>query len=611
VPMYRDPRSDMPVTQYTMKWVEPAGLVKFDFLGLKTLTTLDYTVKMINRNGTKFALTDIPIDDKPTFDMMTRGDVVGVFQVESPGMRRALVDMRPDHFEDVIALVALYRPGPMANIPTYCARKRGDEPVEYLHPLLEPILAPTYGVITYQEQVQQIAKSLAGYTLAEADLLRRAMGKKIKAEMDAQRSRFLEGAQKQHGIARALASTIFDACAKFAEYGFNKSHSAPYGFITYQTAYLKAHYTQEFIAASMTLDMGNTDKLNEFRRDAEKHGIEVVPPSVNKSDAVFTARDGRIYYAIGAIKGVGQAVAEHIVAARGDRPFADLADFATRLDPRIINRRTLETLVNAGAFDELVPRREQAFAAIDAVIGTAQRVSSDRSDGIIDMFAADTPEPIVLTQNVAPWTLTERLERERTAIGFHVSAHPLDEYAPHFARLKVTPWAEVERAITERGATAARLAGTVSARSDRRTRKGAPMLSMTLSDPSGSYDVIAFSEQVVEFGPVLSVGRSVVLNVEADQRPDGISLRLISARPIEEEASRLGRLLEIEADSARCLASIRAQLKPGGEGRVRFVVSRDRATRLYEIDVPGAFRLTPELAGGIKSLEGVVDVRLS
>ncbi|MDR3470923.1 MAG: DNA polymerase III subunit alpha [Devosia sp.] len=611
VPMYRDPRSDMPVTQYSMKWVEPAGLVKFDFLGLKTLTTLDYTVKMINRNGTKFALTDIPIDDKPTFEMMTGGDVVGVFQVESPGMRRALVDMRPDRFEDLIALVALYRPGPMANIPTYCARKRGDEPLEYLHPLLEPILAPTYGVITYQEQVQQIAKSLAGYTLAEADLLRRAMGKKIKAEMDAQRSRFLEGAQKHHGIAKALANTIFDACAKFAEYGFNKSHSAPYGYITYQTAYLKAHFPQEFIAASMTLDMGNTDKLNEFRRDAIKHGIEVVAPSINKSEAVFTAREGRIYYAIGAIKGVGQAVAEHIVAARGTQPFTDLADFAGRVDPRIINRRTLETLVNAGAFDDLVPRREQAFAAIDAIIGTAQRLTADKSDGIVDMFASDRPEPIVLTQNLEPWSLNERLERERGAIGFHVSAHPLDEYAAHFERLKVTPWVEFEKAIKERGATAGRLAGTISARADRRTKKGAPMLSMTLSDPSGSFDVIAFSEQVMQFGPVLTPGKSVILSVEADDRPDGVSLRLISARPIEEEAARLGKRLVVFAGSERCLGPIRAQLKGGGEGSVSFVVIRDGGQREYEIDIPGGFKLSPELAGGIKSLDGVVDVRLN
>ena len=526
-------------------------------------------------------------------------------------MRRALVDMRPDRFEDVIALVALYRPGPMANIPTYCARKRGDEPLEYLHPLLEPILAATYGVITYQEQVQQIAKSLAGYTLAEADLLRRAMGKKIKAEMDAQRSRFLEGAQKHHGIAKSLANTIFDACAKFAEYGFNKSHSAPYGYITYQTAYLKSHFAQEFIAASMTLDMGNTDKLNEFRRDAKKHGINVVPPSVNQSDAVFSARNGKIFYAVGAIKGVGQAVAEHIVEARGGRPFADLADFAARVDPRIINRRTLETLVNAGAFDDIVPRREQAFAAIDAVIGTAQRLSTDKSDGIVDMFMADTPEPIVLTQNIQAWSLTERLERERSAIGFHVSAHPLDAYAAHFERLKVTPWAEFEHAIKERGATAGRLAGTVSARSDRRTKKGNPMLSMTLSDPSGSYDVIGFSEQVQQFGPMLAVGKSFVLSVEADDRPDGIGLRLISATPIEKEAERFGKRLTVFAGSERCLGPIRSQLKSGGEGSVSFIVIRDGGQREYEIELPGSFRLTPELAGGIKSLDGVVDVRLN
>jgi DNA polymerase-3 subunit alpha len=609
VPMYRDPRSDMPVTQYSLKWVEPAGLVKFDFLGLKTLTTLDYTVKMINRNGTKFGLNDIPINDKPTYDMLTRGDVVGVFQVESPGMRRALVDMRPDRFEDVIALVALYRPGPMANIPTYCARKAGREPLEYLHPLLEPILAPTYGVITYQEQVQQIAKDLAGYTLAEADLLRRAMGKKIKAEMDAQRGRFLEGAQKR-GIGKALASTIFDACAKFAEYGFNKSHSAPYGYITYQTAYLKAHFAQEFIAASMTLDMGNTDKLNEFRRDAKKHDIAIVPPSVNQSDAVFSARDGKIFYAIGAIKGVGQAVAEHIVAARGNTPFADLADFAARVDARIINRRTLETLVNAGAFDELAPRREQAFAAIDAIVGTAQRLNADKTDGIVDMFAADKPEPIILTQNVTPWSVTERLEREHSAVGFHLSAHPLDQYAALFERLRVSTWADFERAVKD-GARAGRLAGTISVRNDRRTKKGTAMLTMTLSDPSGGFECIAFSEQVAQFGGMLSVGKSVILSVEADERPDGIGLRLIAAEPIEGAAEKLGKRLTVFAGNERCLGPIRSQLKPGGEGSVSFIVIRDEGAREYEIELPGSFRLTPELAGGIKSLDGVVDVRLS
>jgi DNA polymerase-3 subunit alpha len=610
VPMYRDPRSDMPVTQYSLKWVEPAGLVKFDFLGLKTLTTVDKAIKMINRNGTAFGLADMPIDDRKTFEDLTIGDVVGVFQVESGGMKRALVDMRPDRFEDLIALVALYRPGPMANIPTYCARKRGDEEIEYLHPMLEPILAPTYGVITYQEQVQQIGKDLAGYTLAEADLLRRAMGKKIKAEMDAQRERFVKGAG-ENGIAKGLANTIFDACAKFAEYGFNKSHSAPYALITYQTAYLKAHFPREFFAASMTLDMGNTDKLAEFRNDAAKHGIEIVPPCVNRSDAEFTARDGKIFYAIGAVKGVGQAVAEHIVAARGNKPFADLADFATRVDPRIINRRTLETLVNAGAFDLLVPRREQAFAAIDAVVATAQRTSANEQDGIMDMFASDRPEPIVLTQNYTPWLPPERLEREHGAIGFHLSGHPLDQYKELFQRLRVTPWLDFERAVKEDGTGAGRLAGTIGTRNDRRTRKGTPMAIMTLSDASGSFEMIAFSEQLEQYRDVLKVGTSVIVNVEADDRPDGIGLRLISAEPIEKAAEKVGRSMEIEVDSPKALAAIQSQLKPGGNGQIIFVVSRERGTKLYETTLKDRFRISPELAGGIKSLDGVVDVRLS
>ena len=609
IPMYRDPRSDMPVTQYSLKWVEPAGLVKFDFLGLKTLTVIDKAVKMINRNGTPFALTDMPIDDKKTFDDLTGGDVVGVFQVESGGMKRALVDMRPDRFEDLIALVALYRPGPMANIPTYCARKRGDEDIEYLHPMLKPILEPTYGVITYQEQVQQIGKDLAGYTLAEADLLRRAMGKKIKSEMDAQRERFVKGAA-ENGIGKALADTIFDACAKFAEYGFNKSHSAPYAYITYQTAYLKSHHPREFIAASMTLDMGNTDKLAEFRNDAVKHEIEIVPPCVNRSEAEFIARDGKIFYAIGAVKGVGHAVAEHIVEARGNQPFADLADFATRVDPRIVNRRTMETLVSAGAFDELVPRREQAFAAIDAVVAMAQRTNANAQDGIIDMFAADKPEPIVLTQNFTAWTLAERLDREAAAIGFHLSGHPLDNYTALFEKLKVKRWTDFEREVKEQGIAAGRLAGTVSTRNDRRTRKGTPMAIMTLSDTTGSYEVIMFSEGVSQYGDVLKPGASVILSVEADERPDGIGLRLISAQPIVQAADKLGNRLEIEAESATCLKAIQGQLK-SGDGQIIFVVSRDKGHKQYEIELPGRFRVSPELAGGIKSLSGVVDVRLS
>ena len=608
-PLYRDPRSDMPVSQYNMKWSETAGLVKFDFLGLKTLTTIKRAVDMINRDGGNFRIEDIPLDDEATYKLYQVGDTAGVFQVEGAGMRRALIDMKPDRFEDIIALVALYRPGPMDNIPLFNDRKHGREEVEYPHEALKSVLDETYGIIVYQEQVMQIAQLLSGYSLGEADMLRRAMGKKIKAEMDAQRERFEEGCLR-YGLKKGLADTIFDLLAKFANYGFNKSHAATYALVSYQTAYLKAHHPHEFFAATMTLDMGNTDKLMEFRRDAKKHGIEIVPPCVNRSDAVFNTHDGKVFYAIGAVKGVGQAVAEHIMEARGDTPFADLADFATRVDPRIINRRTLETLVNAGAFDLLVPRREQAFAAIDAIVATAQRTNANQADGIVDMFASDQPEPITLTANFTPWLPAERLERERSAIGFHLSGHPLDQYAELFERLRVQSWVDFERAVKD-GARAGRLAGTISSRNDRRTRKGTPMAIMTLSDPSGSFECIAFSEQITQFGDVLGAGKSVILSVEADERPDGISLRLISAEALDQAAEKVGRRLTVFAGNERCLPSIRSQLKLGGEGQVTFVVSREQGAKEYEIELKGGYRLSAELAGGIKSLDGVVDVRLS
>src|SRR5580658_771140 len=349
-PLYRDPKSQMPATQFNMKWVEPAGLVKFDFLGLKTLTVLKRAVDLVARRGIAIDLNKIPLDDENTYRMLGRGEAVGVFQVESGGMRKALVDMRADRFEDLIALVALYRPGPMANIPTYCARKLGQEKVEYAHPLLEPILKDTFGVITYQEQVQQIAKDLAGYSLAQADILRRAMGKKIKKEMDAQRARFVDGAVSR-GLTRAKADEIFDLLAKFADYGFNKSHAAAYALIAYWTGWFKANHPAEFLAASMTLDKGNTDKLAEFRTEAQRLGIKVIAPSVNESLVDFDVRTEAgaptIHYALSAIKGVGEAQAEALVEARRARAFVSLGDLAARLDPRAVNKKALESLAAA------------------------------------------------------------------------------------------------------------------------------------------------------------------------------------------------------------------------------------------------------------------------
>src|SRR5438876_138984 len=385
VPLYRDPKSDMPVTQFNMKWVEPAGLVKFDFLGLKTLTVLDVAVKLLKQRNIEVDLATLPLDDAPSYQMLARGDVVGVFQVESQGMRRALVDMRPDRFEDIIALVALYRPGPMANIPTYCARTHGDEQAEYLHPMLEPILKETFGVIIYQEQVMQIAQVMAGYSLGEADLLRRAMGKKIRKEMEQQRERFVSGAVER-GIQRGQADTIFELLAKFADYGFNKGHAAAYALLSYHTAYMKAHYPVEFLAASMTHDMSNTDKLSEFRAEAQRLGIKVEAPSVNRSGATFEVSDGTIHYALAALKGVGGQAVDLMVEARKEGAFSSLADFAARVNPRAINKRVIESLAAAGAFDALDSNRARVFAGAETILAACQRSHEAASRGQNDMF---------------------------------------------------------------------------------------------------------------------------------------------------------------------------------------------------------------------------------
>src|SRR4051812_39887942 len=387
VPLYRDPRSDMPVTQFNMKWVELAGLVKFDFLGLKTLTVLARCLDLLAARGIDLDLANLPFDDRPAYELLARGDTVGVFQVEGAGVRDMLKKLRPDRFEDIIAVVSLYRPGPMENIPRYIAVKHGEEKPDYLHPALEEILKETHGIMIYQEQVMQIAQVLAGYTLGGADLLRRAMGKKIQSEMDAQRKTFVEGAVAR-GVAPGKAEQIFDQMAKFAGYGFNKSHAAAYALVAYQTAYLKANYPVEFLAASMTLDLGNTDKLNHFRQELGRLGIALLPPDINRSDVEFAveqdAKTGQpaIRYALAAVKGVGAQAMRDIVSERAGRgPFKDLFDFARRLDAKSFNRRQFENLVKAGAFESLNPNRAQSFAAADLLLREASRTAEERQDG--------------------------------------------------------------------------------------------------------------------------------------------------------------------------------------------------------------------------------------
>jgi DNA polymerase-3 subunit alpha len=605
VPLYRDPKSDMPVTQFNMKWVEPAGLVKFDFLGLKTLTVLDRAVQFVRRRGVSIDLSQIPLDDTKTYEMLTRGETVGVFQVESQGMRRALVDMRPDRFEDLIVLVALYRPGPMANIPTYCARKHGLEQTEYLHPKLQPILEPTYGIITYQEQVQQIARDLAGYSLAEADLLRRAMGKKIKKEMDAQRGRFLDGAVER-GVDKTTADAIFDACAKFAEYGFNKSHSAPYALLTYQTAYLKANYPVEFLAASMTLDMSNTDKLAEFRGEAARLGIKVEPPSINRSYAVFEVEGQAIRYALAALKGVGTQAVESIVSARGETPFSDLGDFARRINPRAINKRVLESLATAGAFDELESNRTRSFAAIDTLLGVAQRSHEAASLGQNELFGGPTAREPLRVAEVEPWLPAERLRREYDAIGFFLSGHPLDDYADTLKRMRVQSWAEFAKAVRA-GVTAGRVAATVVSRTERRTRTGSKMGIIGLSDPSGHFEAVLFSEGLAQHRDLLEPGTAVLLFLSAELQGEDVRARIQSVDALDTAAAKLQKGLRVFIGSAAPMDGIARRLEARGDGEVNLVVMLDDKTEV-EVKLPGGFKVSPQIAGAIKAVPGVVTV---
>ncbi|HHZ09689.1 MAG TPA: DNA polymerase III subunit alpha [Rhizobiales bacterium] len=610
VPMYRDPRSDMPVTQFNMKYVEQAGLVKFDFLGLKTLTVLDTAVKLIRRRGIDIDLARIPLDDKDTYAMLSRGEVVGVFQVESAGMRKALIGMRPDRIEDIIALVALYRPGPMENIPTYNARKHGEEEMVSIHPKIDHLVKETQGVIVYQEQVMQIAQELSGYSLGEADLLRRAMGKKIRAEMDKQRERFVSGAVER-GVSKQQADFIFDLLAKFADYGFNKSHAAAYAIVSYQTAYLKAHYPVEFLAASMTLDMSNTDKLADFREDALRLGIEVVPPSVMTSHRAFEVGDNRIYYSLAALKGVGEAAVDHIVARRAERPFSSLADFCERVDPRIVGKRVFESLIAAGALDCFGYDRAQMMAGVERMTALASRAQEDAASGQSDIFGLAAPGTVQSLHLPAtePWLPAERLHREFQTVGFYLSAHPLDEYRNALARMRVQSWAAFSAAV-KRGATAGRLAGTVTARQERKTRTGNKMGVVQFSDTSGQYEAVLFSEVLAQYRDMLEPGRSLVITVAAEDRPEGVNLRIQTVQSLEEEASRMQKSLRIYLRDAAPLNTLSSQLATRGEGQVSLIVLKDGGQGEVEIELPDRYRISPQVASAIRAVPGVVEVEL-
>ncbi len=622
VPLYRDPKSNFPITQYNWKMVEAAGLVKFDFLGLKTLTVLEKALDLIKRGrGINIDLASLPLDDKRTYEMLAKADTAGVFQLESTGMRESLKRLKPDRFEDIIAMVALYRPGPMDNIPTYINRKHGEEPVDCLHPMLEGILIETYGVIIYQEQVIQIAQVMGGYTLGQADLLRRAMGKKDKAEMAKQQARFVEGALA-NGVKKDDAIYIFELVDKFAGYGFNKSHAAAYALVSYHTAYLKANFREEFFAASMTLDMGNTDKLAMFASEARKSGIRMLPPCVNQSGVDFgveppadDAKLGAIRYSLAALKNIGASAVETIVSERNSGGlYLSLGDFASRVDAKALNKRAIETLAKGGAFDALNSNRALVAANSDTILASAQRRTADEAQGTTDLFgSAGKPADLVLRATAA-WPPMEKLSEEFEAIGFYLSGHPLDQYERVLAKLGVKRLSEFE-ALVQRGATAGRLAGIVIAARERRSQKGNKFAFAMFSDATGQFEAVIFSDTLAASRELLEPGTPVIVSVEAERDGETMKMRVQSLEALDKAAASVPRNLKLVLDRKSIVANtipvseVGRYLRPAVRGgEIRLILPLEDRNREMELILPGRYEVSPQEAGRLAALPIVAEI---
>jgi len=610
VPLYRDPRSDMPVTQFDMKHVESSGLVKFDFLGLKTLSVLQKAVQLLGKRGITVDLGQLAWDDPAVYELLKRGDTVGVFQLESEGMRRTLTAVKPTKFEDIIALVSLYRPGPMDNIPLFGKRKAGEVPIEYPHPKLEQILAETYGIFVYQEQVMQAAQILAGYSLGDADLLRRAMGKKVQAEMDAQRERFVEGCKAVSGIEAKQANELFDLIDKFAGYGFNKSHAAAYALLAYQTAWLKAHYPEEFYAASMCFDMHQSEKLALFVDDARRGGVEVRAPDVNRSEAEFTVErtdEGyAVRYALAGIRNVGEKAMEALVAEReANGWFESLQDLFERLPKGSMNSRQLEGLICAGALDSLEPDRARLHANIDMLLAVAEAANRERESGQAGLFGGEEAAGDTLRLKAAePWSRSERMANERENFGFYFSAHPVEQYRA----IASANGARSYQSLMEGGGPAggrqpAVMAAMVEKVNKGRTRRGGEFVRADFSDSTGQFSAACFEESLVEsFQKWAAEGTCVLLNVELDSpspdEPPRVTVR--GARPLDEVKSGSRMVLTMEVATVEALSELKMALAIGTPGHGEVYVRLKTGTgeepllrlgRDYQIDGELAERL--------------------
>lgn len=619
VPVYRDPGSVVPATQFNMKDVEKAGLVKFDFLGLKTLDIIKDAISFVKQTtGAELDPLKFPLDDEKTFKLLAKGDCFAVFQLESGGMRDLCRQMDVENFEEISAIVALFRPGPMENIPKYLANLKGLEEIDYMHPLLEPVTRDTYGVMIYQEQVMQAAQVLAGYTLGGADLLRRAMGKKIKEEMDAQRAIFVKGCETTNGIAADVAGGIFDQMEKFAGYGFNRAHSAAYGLIAYQTAYLKAHYPVEFMAANMTQDMNNTDKLGVTRQELQKMGVTLLPPDINKSQPRFSVehmQDGTraIRYALAALKGVGEEAMRKVVEERArNGVFKDLYDFARRLDSKTMNKRQMESLATAGAFDSLNPNRAAVLGSVETLLRYASATAEERASGQESLFggaAVALAEPPLATAQV--WEPMEKLRHEFDGVGFYLSAHPLDNMTTQLERLRVVASNGVKEALAQSPTSRLRMAGIVVRKQERTSQKGNRFAFVTVSDPSGVFEMMVFSELLGASRGLLDAGTPILLSVDVDKKSED-ELRFLaqSIAPLTTAVQNATQQLHVQLDDAAAVATMRAVLEKAGQGRVKVLVHASAgANRTATLELPGGWHMDEETPRALRAIKGISNVR--
>ena len=606
VPLYRDPRSEMPVTQFNMKWVEAAGLVKFDFLGLKTLTVIDKAINLIKqKKDIDIDISKIPLDDKATYELLGTGNTIGIFQLESSGMQDVLRNMQPDCFEDIIALVALYRPGPMDNIPKYIACKKGDDKPDYMDDSLEKILKETYGVIIYQEQVMQTAQILSNYSLGEADILRRAMGKKIKSEMDAQKERFISGAIK-NGINEKKADYIFEQVAVFAGYGFNKSHAAAYALIAYQTAYLKTHFPEFFITASMSLEKDNTDKLSVFVNDAKKMGIKILPPDINKSKMDFDVEENDIRYGLGAIKNTSQKDMIQIndeVHQNGN--FKDLYDFAQRLDASVLSKKNLEFLAYSGTFDAIENNRNKVYQSINilsSISNAAMEKNSNNQDYLFDdEFENFGHIPLPEVDN---WTNSESLEKEFTAIGFYLSGHPLNEYEQIIKDKKIKYYSDINSSETKY-----KIAGTISYVKERKSQRGRNFAFVGLTDENNQFEITLFSDVLFKVRNFLIPGLSIIAEVETQRNDNNLRLLTIDLFPLEELMKKNINVLKVYVNNPETILKIRDRVEDKGNSKILVQILMNGEDKYQtELKLGNNFIVNPSIKASIKEIEGVLKI---